>query len=106
MESARIAKLLAFLKEEPDDIFLQYALGLEYQNDPNLLPLAEQQFRKIIAADENYLAAYYQLGKLHETRGQIAKALEVLKKGLVKARELKKTKSAAEFEEAIFMLED
>ena len=106
MASDRIKKLLEFLEKEPQDVFLNYALALEYQNDPATLDQARQLFENIISKDENYLAAYYQLGKLLESKGEIKEALEIFKTGREKAKNQKNNKSAGEFEEAIFMLED
>jgi tetratricopeptide (TPR) repeat protein len=107
MERAgRIEMLLDLLDKDPKDPFLNYALGLEYMNDLTTIILAEIQFRKVISLDENYLAVYYQLGKLYESQLNIIKAIEQYKTGLTKAREQKNNKAAAEFEEAVFMLED
>jgi tetratricopeptide (TPR) repeat protein len=67
---------------------------------------AQQLFEMIIRNDENYLAAYYQLGKLQELKGEIPAAINTLKAGQQKATAQKNRKAAGEFEEAIFMLED
>jgi tetratricopeptide (TPR) repeat protein len=103
---ARIEMLEQMLEKEPNDLFLNYALGLEYANDLATVANAESQFRAVIELDQNYVAAYYQLGKLFESLLRVPEALEFYKKGLEKARALKDNKSVNEFEEAIFMLED
>jgi tetratricopeptide (TPR) repeat protein len=103
--SNRIHDLLELLKAEPEDIFLNYALGIEYHASA-LLPEAEIQFKKTLGLNANYIAAYYQLGKLFEEQQKITEALNYFKTGLVKAQEKKDFKAINEFGEAIFMLED
>ena len=100
----RIDMLLDLLESEPADLFLNYALGVEYASALNFTE-AEEQYKKTIALDENYVAAYYQLGKLFEAQFKNDIALTQYKTGLEIARR-KKDKSIHEFEEAIFMLED
>ena len=101
----RIEMVNKLLEKEPDDIFLNYSLGLEYVAELNL-PEAEKLFKKVLALDNNYIAAYYQLGKLYESQTKNAEALIYFKEGLTKAKELKNNKAINEFGEAVFMLED
>ena len=51
----RIAKLQAFLKESPDDCFLNHALALEYIKSGNETE-ARLLFEKNMAFDTNYVA--------------------------------------------------
>jgi Tfp pilus assembly protein PilF len=106
MSNARIEQLLELLKTEAQDVFLNYALGMDYLADVNTILLAETQFKKVIALDENYIAAYYQLGKLYENQTKITEALSNYRIGLDKAKRQKNNKAINEFGEAIFMLED
>ena len=104
--SARIAQLQEMLKEDSNDIFLHYALGLEYAKEQSTFSTAEAQFKLVVQIDENYLAAYYQLGQLYEQWQKVPEALEYYKSGQAKAKTVGNRKSANEFEEAIFLLED
>lgn len=72
------------LDEQPNDLFLQYALAMEYLGMKQLSD-AEQLFKQIIEADEHYVAAYYQLGKLIEQHNQDA-AIVIYEKGMAKAQ--------------------
>lgn len=101
---ARIEMLIGMLEREPNDLFVNYALGMEYAAD-NRLNDAEAQFKKVLGLDNQYIAAYYQLGKLHEAANPTG-ALSYYKNGLEKARLKKDNKAINEFGEAIFMLED
>lgn len=96
--------LLAMLEKEPDDLFLNYALGTEYVGELDV-DQAEFQFKKVLQLDANYIAAYYQLGKLFESQLKNTQALEFYNLGLEKAKLAKNNKAINEFGEAIFMLE-
>src|SRR5207247_7833035 len=65
----RIETLKGFLKDNPNDSFLRYALALEYiklgQNDE-----AVREFGAVRNTDPEYVATYYQLGLLYEELGQ------------------------------------
>ena len=102
---SRIDMVLKLLEKEPNDLFLNYALGLEYTAELNLQD-AEELFIKVIRLDANYLGAYYQLGKLLESQLKNKEALVFYKEGLEKAKALKNTKALNEFEEAVFLLEE
>src|SRR5689334_18189207 len=102
----RIKMLMNELEKEPADLFINYALGLEYANDLNTVADAESQFKIVLGIDPNYIPAYYQLGKLFETVLRKPEALQCLKTGLEKAKEQKNSKAIKEFNEAIFLLED
>lgn len=101
----RIDMLLAMLEKEPDDLFLNYALGTEYFGELDVAQ-AEFQFKKVIKLDAAYIAAYYQLGKLFESQLKNPEALEYYNIGLEKAKAAKNNKAINEFGEAIFMLEE
>ena len=106
INAIRIAQLQELLIEEPNDIFLHYALGLEYAKAAEQYALAEAQFLQVLLRDENYVAAHYQLGQLYELWQRAQEALAHYKAGQTKAKALGNRKAANEFEEAIFLLED
>lgn len=81
MENARIAQLLEFLKSEPDDSFLNYALAIEYvgmNHDGD----AKRLFLKVKEGDESYVATYYHLGKLYERERNLDEAIATYKQGI------------------------
>ena len=102
---SRIDMLIKLLEKEPEDIFLNYVLGIELVAEIDLSG-AETQFKKVIAIENNYIPAYYQLGKLFESQLKKDEALRFYQQGLVFAKEKKDHKTVNEFEEAIFLLED
>lgn len=106
MQNSRITELMTMLETEPGDLFLNYALGLEYAKNLLAPADAESQFRIVLGIDPTYLAAFYQLGQLFEKLDRPLEALEFYKEGLVVARLQKNNKAINEFSEAVFLLED
>jgi len=98
-------QLLELLKESPNDVFLHYALGLEYLAEQEY-QLAQECFENVIKMDSNYLAAYYQLGMLYFNLDNKEMALDFLKKGLEIARQKKSNKDIAEFNALITNIEN
>jgi len=102
--STRIEELKKMLKEEPNDSFLNYALALEHSK-LNELPQAIALMESVLANDNNYLGAYYSLGKLYEERGQLPEAITTYKQGIVTAKKQNNAKAQRELNEALMMLE-
>lgn len=98
----RIEQIRQMLQEEPDDLFLRYALGLELKKI--------DQFQEAIEVFESlppsYLPRYYQLGKIHEDMSRVEEAIAVYKQGELLARSVGDLKTANELAEAVWMLED
>jgi Tfp pilus assembly protein PilF len=101
----RLYSLLDMLKKEPVDVFLNYALALEYLKKDDR-EHAEGQLKKVLALDPAYVAAYYQLGKLYEAQNNPGEALRYYHEGRTRAFAQNDRRSAGEFDEAIFLLED
>lgn len=103
--TTRVEMILTMLKNEPNDLFLNYSLGLEYFADKDF-EKAEESFKKTLTIESDYIPAFYQLGKLFEAQNKTEDALAFYNKGLAFAKEQKNNKAINEFGEAIFMLED
>ncbi|TDE03269.1 tetratricopeptide repeat protein [Flavobacterium sandaracinum] len=99
----RIEQLQEFLKEDSNDSFLKYALALEYvlvkEKDT-----AVNYFLKLLNDDENYVASYYQLGKLYESLNEVDKAAEIYKRGIEIAKKMGNKKTLLELQEVYNML--
>jgi tetratricopeptide (TPR) repeat protein len=103
--SERFIRIQKMLEEEPDDLFLNYSLAIEYISSGQVEE-AVQSFLKVISLKTDYVPSYYQLGKIYEGNSENEKALQYFRKGLEFARAQKNNKAINEFGEAIFMLED
>ncbi len=105
MPLSRLEQLEEMLKAEPNDSFLNYALALECAKANNISKAIEL-IEAIIARDESYLGAYYQLGKYYEEMQQPEKAISIYNKGVSIAKQQRNNKAAGELNEALWMLED
>jgi tetratricopeptide (TPR) repeat protein len=84
----RIEKIKAFLIQNPNDLFLNHALALEFIK----LELDKEaliHFNKNKAFDPNYVATYYHLGKLLERMGSSERAIATFEEGMRIAKEQK-----------------
>lgn len=98
---ARIEQLQQMLAQEPDDVFLQYAIAIEYFSAGNL-EKAIDCFKNIIHKKPDYLAAYYQTGKCYEELKQFEEAKSIYERGIELAQKQSKTKTLNELREAFF----
>jgi tetratricopeptide (TPR) repeat protein len=101
---SRIAQLLIFLKESPDDPFLNYALATEYVGmgeDEK----AEGIFHALIEKHPDYIATYYHLGKLLERKADKENAILIYEKGIEKAKKLQERHSLSELQSALLELQ-
>ncbi len=101
----RIDEVIAQLKENPSDSFLNYALGLEYLKINNLQK-SISIFENLIHLHPNYLATYYQLGKCYELINDFHNAIRVYKNGMMLAAENGDFKTKGELYTAINLIED
>ena len=100
MVNQRLNKLLAMLVEQPEDLFLQYALGMEYIGMQDW-KAAQEAFEKVLKGDDSYIPAYYQLAQLQIKNGNEHEAIQMLEKGQLLARQKGDTKTANEFRSAL-----
>ena len=105
MISPRILLLKEMLEKEPEDSFLNYVLALEYAKI-NEADKAISIISAVLQKDKNYLAAYYQLGKLYEQTGLIKEAINTYKAGVYTAKEQNNLKTLGELNEALMILEE
>jgi len=81
----RIEKIKEFLKDNPNDNFLQHALALEYIKTGEELA-ARDLFETILNADPTYIGSYYHLAKLLEKLEQTQLAIDWYEKGMAAAK--------------------
>jgi tetratricopeptide (TPR) repeat protein len=81
MEISRLDKLLEFIKNEPNDEFLKYALATEYLR-LNQADKALDYYEDLINNHPNYTGTYYHLGKLYEALNRKQDAINIYEKGM------------------------
>jgi tetratricopeptide (TPR) repeat protein len=100
----RIEQLLTFLKESPEDAFLNYALATEYVGlgDDDK---AEDIFRTLLEKHPDYIATYYHLGKLLERKAAKEEAILIYEKGIEIAKKSGERHSLSELQSALLELQ-
>jgi tetratricopeptide (TPR) repeat protein len=86
MQISRLEKLLEFIKNEPDDSFLKYALATEYLRI-NQTDMALTYYEDLVNNHRNYAGTYYHLGKLYEALGRKQDAISTYETGMKVTRE-------------------
>ncbi|WP_432712938.1 tetratricopeptide repeat protein [Pedobacter sp.] len=85
MQTTRLISLLEFLKSDPNDPFVIYALATEY-NSINDTEQAFYYYNILINDHPDYVGTYYHLGKLYEKTQELEKAVAIYQKGMTVAR--------------------
>jgi tetratricopeptide (TPR) repeat protein len=81
MEISRLDKLLEFIKNEPNDEFLKYALATEYLR-LNQTDNALAYYEDLVSNHPNYTGTYYHLGKLYEALNRKDDAIKIYETGM------------------------
>lgn len=97
--SDRLAQLVAFLSENPNDPFLKYALATEYLKR-NRTDEALQYYEELRRQHADYVGTYYHLGKLYEALGRNNEAITVYEQGMHAARTKRDMHALAELQAA------
>lgn len=101
--ASRLEILKSMVAQNPNDPFSRYGLAMEYRNggDPEA---AMVEFRSLMAANPDYVAAYFHGGQTLERMGLADEAREVYQKGIEAARRTGNEHARGEMEAALAML--
>ncbi|HTH81610.1 MAG TPA: tetratricopeptide repeat protein [Mucilaginibacter sp.] len=97
MEISRLDKLLEFIKNEPNDEFLKYALATEYLR-LNQVDKALSYYEDLVNNHPNYTGTYYHLGKLYEALDRKEDAIGIYEKGMQITKEKRDNHSFSELQ--------
>ncbi len=97
--SERIEKIQSFLKNAPNDSFLNHALALEYVKAGDEQS-AMKHFEQNLAHDPAYVGTYYHLGKLLERVGERERAITIYEQGMKQAKTANDMHSYSELQNA------
>jgi tetratricopeptide (TPR) repeat protein len=92
----RKGKLLEMLLQSPEDVFLNYAIAMEYKSEGNLKE-SISFFEKCIQIQSNHTPSMYQLALIFEEMGDSEKVLSILNTGIEILKTTKDLKSLNEF---------
>lgn len=97
---SRINILKSFLESDPKDSFSRYALALEYvkASQPDD---AVREFETVKTNDPDYVATYYQLGKLYQQLSKLHEAEKTFRTGITVASKLNDEHTRSELEAAL-----
>jgi tetratricopeptide (TPR) repeat protein len=93
------------LEQEPNDVFLNYALAMEWLGE-GVYNKAEEQFLRTLQIKQDHLPCFYQLGQVAEKLNKEKEALEYYRKGVEVAKAQNNNKALNELNEAIWLLEE
>ncbi len=105
LNTSRLAKLRAMLKEEPRDAFLHYAIALELKAGQDL-PSALMQFQELLAIDPQNIPGHYQLALVLSELGRRTEAVAKAREGLRLANDQRDLKAAGELRELLLGLDE
>lgn len=103
--SVRLSLLQAYLKEEPFDEFLIYALALEYKS-LGQIEEAYLQLKSLHEISPTYLPTYYMAGKIAEELHFNQEALDWYNRGVLIAIDQQNEHTLNELKGALNMLKD
>lgn len=83
---SRIKKIETLLLETPDDVFVNYAYGMELFKESKIEE-AISAFAKVRVLDPKYVPAYFQQGQMLAQDGRIEEAQAILEEGIRVAKE-------------------
>jgi uncharacterized protein HemY len=101
----RIEQLSAYLKNSPDDTFLNYALAMEFVS-AGADEKARETLEKLTKNSPEYTATYYHLGKLLERAGENEEAVRIYQTGIDITRQNREQHALSELQSALNELQN
>ncbi len=97
MQTGRLEKLHEFIKNEPNDPFLKYALATEYLR-LNETEKALEYYEDLVNNHRDYAGTYYHLGRLYEALGRKEDAIRTYETGMIVTREQRNNHAFSELQ--------
>ena len=100
----RMEMLKQYLADDPNDDFSEYALALEFEKEGNR-ESALMHLQQVLNRNADYLAAYYQCGRMYEAEKDFVMAAAMYEKGMAVAKLQENQKTLNELRTALEMLD-
>ena len=96
-DNSRVTALQEILKENPNDAFARYALGLEYSGTGET-EAALSEFKKLLAVHPDYTNGYFMSAQVLDRAGCGDEAQAMLEKGIESAQRSNNRHAQSEME--------
>lgn len=103
--SPRLQELHFLLEEVPNDVFVKYAIALEWFK-LGQIETAIKDLKSLLINAPDYIPAYFRLGQWYAEQDALEDARSILEKGFNLAKTQKDLKAAAEIQELLSLIED
>ncbi len=100
----RLEQLRSMLLEEPNDVFLHYAIALELKSINNK-PAAMMQLNRLLDIEPGHIPGHYQLALLFAEMERRQEAIEKATAGMLLADDQRDLKALREFRELLQRVE-
>jgi len=104
MNNDRLEQLYQYLEQQPNDAFLNHAIGLEYLKKEDFLS-AIKYFNHVLVHDPLYVGTYYQLAKAYELTDDLTQAKLTYERGMEAAKKMNDRHAYSELQMALEMLD-
>lgn len=99
----RVQALQTLLEQDPGNSFIRYGLAQAYASDGKLQE-AVACYRELIAANPDYVAAYYHGGQSLEKLGRVDDAREIYEQGIAACSRTGDSHTRSEIQAALDIL--
>lgn len=89
-----------FVEKNPNDAFGRYGLAMECFKEKDFAA-AETHFKELIAAHPDYIATYYQFGRMLDSQNRYDEARKILAEGVARAAKANDVHAAQEMQAAL-----
>ena len=100
---SRLDKIQQMLKADPNDVFLNFSLAMEYVKE-NRHAEAVAQFERVTQLDPNHVAAYMQRASVLVILKRTDDARQALEQGIAAAKRVGDTHAAEKMTQALTLL--
>jgi tetratricopeptide (TPR) repeat protein len=101
----RLSMIEDMLRKNPNDVFLCYAVCLEYYKLGEKTEAIEKLYT-LMKSFPDYLPTYYQLGTWLEEQNETTRAKGIYRKGITVAQKQNDAKTLGELSEALMILDE
>ena len=100
---SRLSKIQQMLQADPDDVFLNFSLAMEYVKE-NRLDEAAAQFDRVLQLDPNHVAAYMQRAGALLSLKRTEDARQAFEQGIAAAKRAGDNHAADKMTQALTLL--